>query len=174
MIPFLLAIAVFGSDWQPPAEPEGVSVIREHYTELKASIAADDWSDGLYRTEIVVNAGNAPFPALGDYFVTITLYWTSAAGRSDLVMAVRSGTYAAHSEYEELMWDDSGDLQFRFLAWDNGTGSREEVRRWYSHGSGIHATACTVTDEGTEYRPPSDDDFDVEPGWYEELFGLCH
>jgi len=174
MVILLLALAVCGSDCRPPAEPDGVAAIRERYTDLRAAIADEDGTDGLYRTEIVVNAGNAPFPALGDYLVTITLYWTSEAGESALAMAVRSGTYAAHSEYEELMWDDSGDLQFRFFSWDNATGERNEIRRWYANGSEIHATACTVTESGTEFRPPSEDDLIYEPEYFEELFELLH
>jgi hypothetical protein len=167
----MLILSALISDYQVPPEPEGVAAIRESYTEVKAHLS-DEF--GLYRTEIVINAGYLPYPALGNYQEFITLYWWCEAGENGLVLAVRTGEYAAHSEYTEVLFDENGALMFCFYAWDNGPEERHEIRRWYADGMEIHATSCRITDEGTEFQPPSEDDLIIEPDYYQELFDLLH
>jgi len=167
----MLILSTLISGYQVPPEPEGVASIREHYTEVKAHLS-DEF--GLYRTEIVINAGYLPYPALGNYQEFITLYWWNEAGETGLVLAVRSSEFAAHSEYEEVLFDDDGAGQFRFFSWDNGPEERQEIRRWYAHGSEIHATSCRITDEGTEFYAPGEEDMIYEPSYYLELFDLLH
>jgi hypothetical protein len=170
MLQVLLGLALCAG-YQVPPEPEGVAAIRESYTDVKAHL---DDEYGLYRTEIVINSGDIPFPALGNYREVITLYWSCEAGESSLVLAVHTGEFAAHGEYSEVLFDDDGSVEFQFFSWDNGTGERNEVRRWFSNGTEIHATSCRITAEGTEFYPPAEDDLTREPEFYTELFDLLH
>jgi hypothetical protein len=170
MLPALLCLAL-STGYQVPPEPEGVAAIRESYTEVKAHLS-DEY--GLYRTEIVINAGYLPYPALGNYQEVVTLYWSCDAGESSLVLAVHTGEFAAHSEYSEVLFSEDGSVEFQFFSWDNGTEDRNEVRRWFSHGTEIYATSCLITDDGTEFYPPAEDDMIRQPEFYMELFNLLH
>lgn len=168
MVILFVALAL-AADYELPPEPEGVGEIRAIYNEVKAGLE-DEY--GLYRTEISVNATDLPYPALGDYRQDIVLHWWSEAGEDGLVLAVHEGVYAAHHEYTEVLFDGYGTVLFCLYAWDNGTGDRYEVRRWYEDGSEIHAMSCRITVEGTEFLPPSEDDLIREPEYYQELFDL--
>ncbi|MCD4706235.1 MAG: hypothetical protein K8S62_00675 [Candidatus Sabulitectum sp.] len=136
-----------------PPEPSEVQEIREIYGEVKA-LMEDEY--GLYRTVIVINSTNVPFPAVGNYREEITFYWTLAEEQETykLLLVTISGEHAANTDYSEILYNCNGEAVFTLYSFSYPNGTLEESRRWFCADEEVHATCCIVSDDTVEYLSP--------------------
>ncbi|MBD3278608.1 MAG: hypothetical protein GF388_09925 [Candidatus Aegiribacteria sp.] len=152
----IIATALLAGYSVPP-EPDAVSEIRAHYSQVK-SMMEDEY--GMYRTVIEINPTGVPYPAVGNYYEEITLYWIRQAetGEKNLLFASINAEHAAWSDYTEILYGYDGEVMFTFYTAPTYDGSVQEIRRYFSEGREIHAT-CRITIDGTEeyIQPPEED-----------------
>lgn len=113
------------------ASAEEIAEIREHYTSVKDMI---ETGEQLYRTELVINSEGMMYPALGTYSRIFSFFWDIdpeeyPAGRL-LFISVES-QYAAVEEYEEFLFNPSGELVFYFRS---GGYNMNEERFYFDRG----------------------------------------
>lgn len=155
MLALALVVPLFITGYTVPVEPAGVGDIREFYGEVYEMV---DGEYPLYETILVINPGDVPYPAVGNYTEETTFYWDldMEFGETDLLLVTHASRHAAHSEYLELLYNRDGELIFLFRSFDNGDGIGSEERRWFSNGEPIHATDRMVGPDGTEYFEPGE------------------
>ncbi len=124
---------------------EDVSDIRQQYNSVKESIDHGD----LYITELTINSEGMMYPALGTYGRSFKFYWgideENYPGSQLLFITVNS-QYAAVPEYEEFLFNSSGELVFCFR--QDGYDENEE-RFYFSSGSLIRY----ILDDQSTDRP---------------------
>ena len=169
MLALALVVPLFITGYTVPVEPAGVGDIREFYGEVYEMV---DGEYPLYETILVINPGDVPYPAVGNYTEETTFYWDldMEFGETDLLLVTHASRHAAHSEYLELLYNRDGELIFLFRSFDNGDEIRSEERRWFSDGELLHATNCTVGPDGTEYFEPGDMQLMRDPDYFLALF----
>jgi len=169
ILALILVIPMLTAEYALPDEPDVITDIRAHYSEVK-SLIDEDYA--LYTTTVLINPSDVPYPAVGDYFEKMNFYWDISMeyGERNLLLVIHTSQHAAHSEYHELLFETDGSLAFIFSSTDNGDEMKIETRRWYSDGTLLHSTECLVTPEGTEFVEPGDDPSMRTPEYYLRLF----
>jgi hypothetical protein len=152
----LVIVAVVLQTAELPAEPASVHEIRSMYAEVMKEIA----EGSLLRTEVEINPGDLPYPALGHYRERITLYWKAEAGDRWLLLAASTGEFAAHSEYAEILYTGGPgeeEVAFYYFVSDNLEGPYGEYRTWYINGEIVYGTQCYSRGEEPTYMNEYDD-----------------
>lgn len=110
-----------------------LSGIREHYGEVKEMI---ENGEQLYRTDLEINSNGLMYPALGSYGRSFQFYWDLDEENypsSRLLFISVNSQYAAVEEYEEFLFDRSGELEFYF----SSGGYEMEEKRYYFDGGAL-------------------------------------
>lgn len=174
----MLLLLVTAADASSP----GVGDIRQRYRQVKEDIAM---GVGPYVTELVVNAEDLSYPAVGHYQEWITFHWESQAGYNWPVLVEWTSEHSAMPVHGELLFSASGvdeqgsaEAVFMFLSAFDNDGNLTEYRWWWSGGELLQASGKTFLPDGevVQFVPedPSSYTYTKTPERLAELFEYIH
>ncbi|MFA6619494.1 MAG: hypothetical protein WCT23_10625, partial [Candidatus Neomarinimicrobiota bacterium] len=142
------------------------------YSEAKGMI---DSGEEMYLSELEINSEGMMYPALGTYGRDFDFYWDldpEDYPASRLLFISVESQYAAVEQYEEFLFNHSGELVFYY---SSGGYDMQEERFYFNSGS---LQRFILDDESTD-RPDEEtrrrgEEITMEAEGYARAFNLIH